>query len=569
MITIKRLSAEQIEDACLLLYQVYIEQQRWIFDENNPSLLRIDTRNDGRILIDRFTDQAVWFGAFSDAKLVGCVRVSYPDENGRLEIEGYPGSKVIQQYLPTYDKSKCVEISRLAVKEKYIGRGLANKKLLLACFRYCQHLRYSVLTSTTNSYLKLLFKKIEFPLKAEHAFKYEAHDQSAVHFYFADYQTGEVNDTLQKLEFLESDISNNAKNILQALHIAESIIPTPFYWMDSEGVVLGINDLALKAMGTTREIIGKKPYAFYKKHIADHILNHNQEVIRKEEILCQEEWIEEITTKERKCFSSIKAPLYDDGGMVIGIVGTSVEITAEKEAEQLRRQVQEKITSFARKVAHDLKSPIAALKMLANGCPSIPPDTVTIMNNAIDRLNDISDNLLDIREDFSLNQNIEQQQNLALAELVSEMMNEKRVEHQNKAIEFEFRADPNTRLVQIKIQKNQFKRSLSNLINNAVDALVGSSTGSIIVSLRDAENQLTLSLHDNGKGMHQSTIDKILKRTAITHGKNNGHGLGLQQVWDMLDANSGQIRIESTVGLGTTVELTFPKTSQNKIAEKT
>ena len=160
MITVKRLNTQgQIEEACYLLHQVYIERQRWEFNVQNPSQIRIETRNGRMILIDRFVDRAVWFGAFDNAKLVGCIRICGEDENNMLEFEYYPSSQVIQRYLMASDKSSCVEIGKLAVNDEYIGRGIV-KILLLACFRYCAGNQYSAITSTSHGYLKALYRKI-------------------------------------------------------------------------------------------------------------------------------------------------------------------------------------------------------------------------------------------------------------------------------------------------------------------------------------------------------------------------------------------------------------------------
>jgi len=205
----------------------------------------------------------------------------------------------------------------------------------------------------------------------------------------------------------------------------------------NDQVVLGINGLALKAMGTTREIIGKEPYAFYKPEIAEHILTHNAEVMRKETILAQEEWIEDVTTKERKCFSSIKAPLYDDEGSILGIVGTSIEITAQKEAERLRLesetqkvvlQEKEKFAQLARKVAHDINSPLSALKMMISLCNELPEDKRISLIRATESIWDIANNLLrNFRQQKkkTTTSEVEPRQPLLVSDLLTGLLSEK------------------------------------------------------------------------------------------------------------------------------------------------
>lgn len=184
------LSDDLIEEASALLYRVYIEEKLWKFEVDNPSRIRIEEKSGKKLLIDRFTDIAIWFGVFDEAKLVGCARLCGLDENDLLEIEGYPSSFTIQGFLPK-DKSSCFELNKVAVDSDYLGRGVVNK-LLLGAFEYCETNQFSVIACTHNTHLKSLLKKIYWPIKLEHAFRYEENDPMAVNFYFADYHRSEV-----------------------------------------------------------------------------------------------------------------------------------------------------------------------------------------------------------------------------------------------------------------------------------------------------------------------------------------------------------------------------------------
>jgi hypothetical protein len=52
---------------------------------------------------------------------------------------------------------------------------------------------------------------------------------------------------------------------------------------------------------------------------------------------------------------------------------------------------------------------------------------------------------------------------------------------------------------------------------------------------------------------------KIVNRTSFTANKTNGHGLGLQQVWDMLEYNRGKMELDSLLHEGTSFKLSFPR----------
>ena len=130
MITFEKLdTAESIEDACALLNEVYVKREGWSFSSDNPSQLRVEIRNNRHVLVDRFTEKAVWFGAFDDSVLVGCVRLIFADEHNKFEIEAYKNSHVIQECLPV-DKTRCVEMNRLAIANPYNKLEIAKQLLI-------------------------------------------------------------------------------------------------------------------------------------------------------------------------------------------------------------------------------------------------------------------------------------------------------------------------------------------------------------------------------------------------------------------------------------------------------
>ncbi|MBP9743718.1 MAG: hypothetical protein KBD37_10230, partial [Burkholderiales bacterium] len=59
-------SKKLIEEACALLYEVYIEHGQWNFDPNNPSNLRVETKRGRNLLVNDFIDRVIWFGALDN-----------------------------------------------------------------------------------------------------------------------------------------------------------------------------------------------------------------------------------------------------------------------------------------------------------------------------------------------------------------------------------------------------------------------------------------------------------------------------------------------------------------------
>jgi hypothetical protein len=102
---------------------------------------------------------------------------------------------------------------------------------------------------------------------------------------------------------------------------------------------------------------------------------------------------------------------------------------------------------------------------------------------------------------------------------------------------------------------------LSNLINNAVDALEG-KPGTVDIGLEVEDDKVVMVVSDTGKGMSSIVRDKILQGVSVTEGKPNGHGIGMTQVIDTVRKNKGTLAIDSVPGAGTRMIVTFQQTIQ-------
>jgi len=107
-------------------------------------------------------------------------------------------------------------------------------------------------------------------------------------------------------------------------------------------------------------------------------------------------------------------------------------------------------------------------------------------------------------------------------------------------------------------------RMCQNLIKNAIDYT--RPGGSVQVSVREEENKIIFRVHDTGIGISPEEQSKIFNRFykvdgARTSSAHSGAGLGLAIVQDIVAAHKGDIHLESTVGVGTTIQIVFPKAS--------
>lgn len=105
---------------------------------------------------------------------------------------------------------------------------------------------------------------------------------------------------------------------------------------------------------------------------------------------------------------------------------------------------------------------------------------------------------------------------------------------------------------------HDFVLLIGNLIENSFDALrdVNRESKEVYVSIEQDEEVMSLLVEDNGCGMSEEVQQKMLERGYST--KEQDHrGIGLHLVNKIIERTEGEIRVESTQGVGTSFILTF------------
>jgi signal transduction histidine kinase len=91
--------------------------------------------------------------------------------------------------------------------------------------------------------------------------------------------------------------------------------------------------------------------------------------------------------------------------------------------------------------------------------------------------------------------------------------------------------------------------------------------GNVTLKTEIVNDSVVISISDNGIGMTEDKLEKILKADTLvsTAGTNNelGSGLGLVIVRDFVKKNNGKFNIASEPGKGTTVTIVLPKEKPN------
>ena len=108
-------------------------------------------------------------------------------------------------------------------------------------------------------------------------------------------------------------------------------------------------------------------------------------------------------------------------------------------------------------------------------------------------------------------------------------------------------------------------RAISNLISNAYH--YGKDNGHIDVSLKKVEEQVVLTVSDDGIGIAEENIPKIFDRfyREDSSRTQNGTGLGLSITKEIVQFHGGTIEVKSLLGIGSTFTVIFPSERGNAL----
>ncbi len=201
-----------------------------------------------------------------------------------------------------------------------------------------------------------------------------------------------------------------------------------------------------------------------------------------------------------------------------------------------------------KQIIHDIKAPLAALKTISQNGKTIEND---ILKSSINRINQISNEL------FQKQTHREQNVITHFGPALADMINEKTV--------FETRHLSIKTCVQDiqhcwgKISTTDFQRTISNLVDNAIDSLKFRPHGTINIEAVNKNKDIEISIKDNGRGIPKDILEK-LKIKGFSYKKQGGNGLGLEYSRKKIRDCGGTLALSSIEGRGTRVTAVFPKT---------
>lgn len=218
-------------------------------------------------------------------------------------------------------------------------------------------------------------------------------------------------------------------------------------------------------------------------------------------------------------------------------------------------------------VSHDLRNPVAAVKMLSRAVLNNFPnerspvlENVELMSEAANQMDALIRDLLDVSRLDSGNLKL-QVESLDLVPLVRDALRtlvplaaEKRIALDNRI---------SGAMPSVLADVDRVQQVLSNLVGNALKFTP--EGGRIEVSAAALSHEITISVTDNGKGIASDQVPHAFERYwQSSRTDKHGAGLGLPIAKGIVEAHGGRIWIESALGVGTTTSFTLPVANTEK-----
>jgi two-component system, OmpR family, phosphate regulon sensor histidine kinase PhoR len=243
-----------------------------------------------------------------------------------------------------------------------------------------------------------------------------------------------------------------------------------------------------------------------------------------------------------------------DRGPTGRIVVTMTDITQRRRLEVLRRD-------FVANASHELKTPVAAVRALAETLLTALPDDPEAgrrfaerIARESERLDVLAGDLLDLSRVERGALDVEP---VDLVGLVKEVVGGYADRAGERRIRLGTELQPG---VAMRGDRAQLGLLLSNLVDNALRYTAVS--GTVRVRLDAAEGRAVLQVADDGEGIPAGELPRVFERfyrvdKARTR-QTGGTGLGLAIVRHVAEAHGGAVRVDSELGRGSTFTVTLP-----------
>ena len=361
--------------------------------------------------------------------------------------------------------------------------------------------------------------------------------------------TNNLNDLSEVIRLTQENLEQESKRLNSILsYMTDGVLAT-----NRRGQITMINDMAKKQLGVQKEDVLNKSILELLKIEDEYELRDLITQIPELTIDSQDVNGEYLSLRVR--FALVRR----ESGFISGLVAV-LHDTTEQEKEERERRL------FVSNVSHELRTPLTSVKSYLEALDEgalydpVAPDFIRVSLDETNRMMRMVTDLLHLsRIDNATTQlDVELINFTAFITFILNRFDKMRSQDEEK--KYELVRDYPINSVWIEIDTDKMTQVIDNILNNAIK--YSPDGGKITVSMKTTDDQMILSIKDQGLGIPKQDLPKIFDRfyrvDRARSRAQGGTGLGLAIAKEIIKQHNGFIWAKSEYGKGSTFTIVLP-----------
>ena len=361
--------------------------------------------------------------------------------------------------------------------------------------------------------------------------------------------TNNLNDLSEVIRLTQENLEQETKRLNSILsYMTDGVLAT-----NRRGQITMINDMAKKQLGVQKEDVLNKSILELLKLEDEYELRDLITQIPELMIDSQNADGEYLSLRVR--FALIRR----ESGFISGLVAV-LHDTTEQEKEERERRL------FVSNVSHELRTPLTSVKSYLEALDEgalydpVAPDFIRVSLDETNRMMRMVTDLLHLSriDNATTRLDVELINFTAFITFILNRFDKMRSQDEEK--KYELVRDYPINSVWIEIDTDKMTQVIDNILNNAIK--YSPDGGKITVSMKTTDDQMILSIKDQGLGIPKQDLPKIFDRfyrvDRARSRAQGGTGLGLAIAKEIIKQHNGFIWAKSEYGKGSTFTIVLP-----------
>ena len=361
--------------------------------------------------------------------------------------------------------------------------------------------------------------------------------------------TNNLNDLSEVIRLTQENLEQESKRLNSILsYMTDGVLAT-----NRRGKITMINDMAKKQLGVQKEEVLNKSILELLKIEDEYELRDLITQVPELMIDSQDDNGEYLSLRVR--FALVRR----ESGFISGLVAV-LHDTTEQEKEERERRL------FVSNVSHELRTPLTSVKSyleaLDEGALSEPvaPDFIKVSLDETNRMMRMVTDLLHLSRIDNATSHLDVEL-INFTAFITFILNRfDQIRGQDEEKKYELVRDYPITSVWIEIDTDKMTQVIDNIINNAIK--YSPDGGKITVTMKTTDDQMILSISDQGLGIPKQDLPRIFDRfyrvDRARSRAQGGTGLGLAIAKEIIKQHKGFIWAKSEYGKGSTFTIVLP-----------